>query len=77
MMPDGPQPGHHPPLLADQRRHRRHQRPLVLRAQADGWAHLRQEMYRMESQYLAAEQEKIGNASAVCFMAADLQSLLQ
>ena len=45
-------------------------------APADRWALLRRGDYRMETLYLCLEQQAAGNASAVCFMVADLKALM-
>ena len=42
----------------------------------DRWLLLRRGQFRMETQYLALEQPPVGNAAAVCFMVADLPSLM-
>ena len=43
---------------------------------ADQWSLCRRGEYRMETQYLCLEQTLCGNAAAVCFMVADLKSLM-
>jgi SagB-type dehydrogenase family enzyme len=45
-------------------------------AAADRWALVRRGDYRMETLYLCLEQQAAGNASAVCFMVADLRALM-
>jgi len=42
----------------------------------DQWALLRAASCRIEAKYLSREQESFGNASAVCFMCANLQALM-
>jgi SagB-type dehydrogenase family enzyme len=45
-------------------------------APTDRWALLRRGNFRLESRYLALEQEPIGNAAAVCYLVSDLPSLM-
>ena len=45
-------------------------------APSDRWALLRRGNFRLESQYLALEQEPIGNAAAVCYLVSDLPNLM-
>jgi SagB-type dehydrogenase family enzyme len=42
----------------------------------DRWMLVRRGDYRMETQYLCLEQAACGNSSAVCFMVADLRTLM-
>jgi SagB-type dehydrogenase family enzyme len=46
------------------------------RADADGWCLLRKGAFRLETQYLSHEDEACGNASAVCYMVANLPTLM-
>jgi len=45
-------------------------------APADRWALVRRGDYRMETLYLCLEQQVAGNASAVCFLVAELRALM-
>lgn len=46
-------------------------------AKEDRWTCLREDRYRMECTYLSANREAFGNAAAVCFLVAEIKTLMQ